>query len=78
MLKSKQIEELKKTIKEYKQITMKQNKEIVMLGEELRHAKSLIGLYESCLMRGIKIDFPNSSVKGGNADNTGDFDFSRF
>lgn len=55
-----------------------QNREIVRLSEELRQAKHLIGLYEACIQKGVKIDFPNSTVKGGNADNTGDIDFSDF
>lgn len=72
------IENLKKIIADNNRMLSEQNKEIVRLQEELKHAKSLLGLYEACLMTGTKIDFPDVTGKGGNAVNTGDIDFSDF
>lgn len=72
------IENMKKIIADDNRMLTEQNKEIVRLQEELKHAKRLLGLYEACIMTGTKIDFPNSTVKGGNADNTGEIDFSDF
>ena len=72
------IENLNKIITDDKRMLSDQNKEIVRLQEELKHAKSLLGLYEACLMTGTKIDFPDVTGKGGNAVNSGDIDFSDF
>lgn len=71
------IEKYRKIIEEDSRMLSSQNKEIVRLKEELKQAQQLIGLYEACIQQGIQIDFPNSE-KGGNADNTGDIDFSDF
>ena len=73
-------EVLKASYDELYETALKQNHEIVRLQEELRQAKHLISLYEACITKGVKIDFPNSE-KGGNADNTGgneEIDFSDF
>lgn len=72
------IENLKKIIADDNRMLSEQNKEIVRIQEELKNAKSLLGLYEACLMTGTKIDFPDVTGKGGNAVNTGDIDFSDF
>ena len=56
----------------------KQNRMLMQIKEEVKHATKLIGFYEACITKGVKIDFPNSTVKGGNADNTGEIDFSDF
>ena len=62
---------MKQSYDELYQTALEQNREIVRLKEEVRQAKHLLSLYEACITKGVKIDFPNSSVKGGNADNTG-------
>ena len=69
----------RKIIEDDNRMLSDQNKEIVRLKEELKHAKSLIGLYEACLTQGIKVDFPDvtGGKKGGNSLN-GDVDFSDF
>ena len=69
----------RKIIEDDNRMLSDQNKEIVRLKEELKHAKSLIGLYEACLTQGIKVDFPDvtGGKKGGNNLN-GDVDFSDF
>lgn len=72
------IAQYRKIIADDNRMLSDQNKEIVRLKEELKHAKRLLGLYEACIMTGTKIDFPDSKRKGGNADNTGDIDFSDF
>ena len=72
------IKHLKKVIEDDNRMLSEQNKEIVRLQEELKHAKSLLGLYEACLITGTKIDFPDVTGKGGNAVNSGDIDFSDF
>ena len=54
------IENMKKIISDDNRMLTEQNKEIVRLQEELKHAKRLLGLYEACIMTGTKIDFPAS------------------
>ena len=73
------IAQYRKIIEDDNRMLSDQNKEIVRLKEELKHAKSLIGLYEACLTQGIKVDFPDvtGGKKGGN-DLNGDIDFSDF
>ena len=74
-----EINNLRKKIEDDTRLLSDQNREIVRLKEELKHAKSLIGLYEACLTKGIKVDFPDvtGGKKGGNSL-SGDIDFSDF
>ena len=73
------IAQYRKIIADDNRMLSDQNKEIVRLKEELKHAKSLIGLYEACLTKGIKVDFPDvtGGKKGGNSI-SGDIDFSDY
>ena len=76
------IETYRKIINDDNRLLMEQNKKIVGLEEELKQAKHLIGLYEACINKGVKIDFPNSEEKERTADDTGidtdNIDFSDF
>lgn len=75
-----EITNLRKKIEDDTRLLSDQNREIVRLKEELKHAKRLLGLYEACIMTGTKIDFPDvtGGKKGGN-DNAGDnIDFSDY
>ena len=64
-------DELYKTCIEQNSTIVNKDKEIIRLKEELRQSHYLIGLYEACISKGVKIDFPNSDGKGGNTANTG-------
>ena len=79
------IAQYRKIIADDNRMLSDQNKEIVRLKEELKHAKSLIGLYEACLNKGIKVDFPDVTGKGGKSVQNGskgfnddDIDFSDY
>ena len=72
------IDKLRKIIDDDTKKLEEQNRIIVRLQEEVKQLNHLVGLYEACIQKGVKIDFPNSTVKGGNADNTGEIDFSDF
>jgi len=65
------IETYRKIINDDNRLLMEQNKKIVGLEEELKQAKHLIGLYEACINKGVKIDFPNSEGRERTADDTG-------
>lgn len=67
------IESLQATIAKDNQILSDQNKEIVRLQEENRQLRHLLGLYEACINKGIKIDFPDvtGKQKGGYSQQTG-------
>lgn len=54
----------KNIIAEDNELLTKQNKEIVRLQEENKQLRHLLGLYEACINKGIKIDFPNSTGDG--------------
>lgn len=64
-------DELYKTCIDQNNTIVNKDKEIIRLKEELRQAQHLIGLYEACISKGVKIDFPNSDRKGVNTANTG-------
>lgn len=75
-----EVANLKKKIEDDTRLLSDQNREIVRLKEELKHAKRLLGLYEACIMTGTKIDFPDvtGGKKGGNDEAGNDIDFSDF
>ncbi len=63
-------EEFRQVIEKYKKIIAadelmmrRQNKVIVGLQEENKQLRKLLDLYEACINKGIKIDFPD--VTGG-------------
>ena len=62
------IDSLQAIIAKDNQILSDQNKEIVRLQEENKQLRHLLGLYEACINKGIKIDFPNSTG-GGKEEN---------
>ena len=75
-----ELNNLRKKIEDDTRLLSDQNREIVRLKEELKHAKRLLGLYEACIMTGTKIDFPDvTGGKKGDNDDAGDnIDFSDF
>lgn len=77
---SAEVANLRKKIEDDTRLLSDQNREIVRLKEELKHAKRLLGLYEACIMTGTKIDFPDvtGGKKGGNDEAGNDIDFSDF
>ena len=58
------IDSLQATIAEDNRLLSEQNKVIVRLQEENKQLRHLLGLYEACINKGIKIDFPNSTGDG--------------
>ena len=78
-------EEFEKVIEKYKKIIAddelmmnQQNKVIVGLQEENKQLRKLLDLYEACINKGIKIDFPDVTGGGKELNNSGDIDFSDF
>ena len=74
-----QFDAMKQKADELEAITLQQNKLIVRLKEEVKQQSSLLGLYEACITKGVKIDFPDvtGQEKGGITDSSG-FDFDDF
>ena len=72
------INSYKKIISDDNLMLSQQNKVIVGLQEENRQLRKLLDLYEACINKGIKIDFPD--VTGGGKENkdNGNIDFSDF
>lgn len=67
-------EEFRKVIEKYQKIIAddelmmnQQNKVIVGLQEENRQLRKLLDLYEACINKGVKIDFPDVTGKGVNS-----------
>ncbi len=69
-------------IKKQDGIIQAQNKVITRLKEEVNQCNKLIGLYEACISKGIKVDFPDVTgrVKGGSdvPDTDTEFNFDDF
>ena len=72
------INNYKKIISDDNLMLSQQNKVIVGLQEENKQLRKLLGLYEACINKGIKIDFPD--VTGGGKEKTDNcnIDFSDF
>lgn len=72
----KKYQEMLNAIAHADDLLIKQNRMIVKLNEENRHLSKLVGLYEACLNKGVKVDFPGTDRKGDNKpDNNSDFIF---
>ena len=67
------INSYKKIISDDNMIISQQNKVIVGLKEENKQLRKLLNLYEACINKGVKIDFPNSTG-GGKEENLGGVD----
>lgn len=65
------INSYKKIISDDNLLLSQQNKVIVGLQEENRQLRKLLDLYEACINKGIKIDFPNSTGGGKEEDRSG-------
>lgn len=72
------IDSLQATIAEDNRLLSDQNKVIVRLQEENKQLRHLLGLYEACINKGIKIDFPDVTGGGKEKTNSGNIDFSDF
>lgn len=58
------INSYKKIISDDNLMISQQNKVIVQLQEENNQLRKLVDLYEACINKGVKIDFPNSTGGG--------------
>ena len=72
------IDSLQATIAEDNRLLSEQNKVIVSLQEENKQLRHLLGLYEACINKGIKIDFPDVTGGGKEKTDSGNIDFSDF
>ena len=64
MISNKKYDELLKLCAEQNEIIKKQNAMIKQGREEVKQAMKLLDLYEACINKGVKIDFPNSTGGG--------------
>lgn len=72
------IEKYKKIIADDDLMLSQQNKVIVGLQEENKQLRKLLDLYEACINKGIKIDFPDVTGGGKELTDNGNIDFSDF
>lgn len=72
------INSYKKIISDDNLLLSQQNKVIVGLQEENRQLRKLLDLYEACINKGIKIDFPDVTGGGKEKTDNGNIDFSDF
>ena len=72
------INNYKKIISDDNLMLSQQNKVIVGLQEENRQLRKLLDLYEACINKGIKIDFPDVTGGGKEKTDNGNIDFSDF
>lgn len=72
------INSYKKIIADDNLMLTQQNKVIVSLQEENRQLKKLLDLYEACINKGVKIDFPDVTGGGKELTDNGNIDFSDF
>ena len=63
------IEKYKKIIADDELMMSQQNKVIVGLQEENKQLRKLLDLYEACINKGIKIDFPDVTGREKGEDN---------
>ena len=75
--------ELEHLINSYKKIITddnlfisQQSKVIVGLQEENKQLRKLLDLYEACINKGVKIDFPDVTGKGGKTVQNGSKGFN--
>ena len=81
IISQKKYDAMVKLIEKQHELLVKQNKMIKQGREEVKQAMKLLDLYEACITKGVKIDFPDVTgrVKGGNTQpGTEDIDFSDF
>lgn len=72
------INSYKKIISDDNLMLTQQNKVIVGLQEENKQLRKLLDLYEACINKGIKIDFPDVTGGGKELTDNGNIDFSDF
>lgn len=72
------IKSYEKIISDDNRMLTEQNKVIVKLQEENRQLRKLLDLYEACINKGIKIDFPDVTGGGKELKDNGNIDFSDF
>lgn len=65
IIKKEDYENLLTLIKSQNDTIAKQNRMLLQIKEEVRQANKLIGFYEACMNKGVKIDFPDVTGKGG-------------
>ena len=65
-----------KLIEDSSNLILRQNKMIHQMQEEIKQQEKLIGLYEACINKGIQIDFPDVTGKGGKTVQNGSKGFN--
>jgi len=78
IISQKKYNDMMKLIEDSSNLILRQNKMIHQMQEESKQQEKLIGLYEACINKGIKVDFPD--VTGGRKEDniSGNIDFSDF
>ena len=78
IISQKKYNDMMKLIEDSSNLILRQNKMIHQMQEENKQQEKLIGLYEACINKGIKVDFPD--VTGGRKEDniSGNIDFSDF
>jgi hypothetical protein len=78
IISQKKYNDMMKLIEDSSNLILRQNKMIHQMQEEIKQQEKLIGLYEACINKGIKVDFPD--VTGGRKEDniSGNIDFSDF
>lgn len=59
IISQKKYNDMMKLIENSSDLILRQNKMIHQMQEEIKQQEKLIGLYEACINKGIKVDFPD-------------------
>jgi len=71
LISKKRYDKMMGLIQDQDELILKQNRMLHQLHEENRQQAKLIGLYEACINKGIQVDFPDVTGKGGNTVQNG-------
>ena len=59
IISQKKYNDMMKLIENSSDLILRQNKMIHQMQEEIKQQEKLIGLYEACINKGIKVEFPD-------------------
>ena len=76
IISQKKYNNMMKIIEDSSNLILRQNKMIHQMQEEIKQQEKLIGLYEACINKGIQIDFPDVTGKGGKTVQNGSKGFN--